>query len=130
MEIEYQQVEIVEEIKCTGGQPDDWIEVDAPNYSIWVTPQGGRYHTSTRCPTLANTRRIAMCPWCPICGHRQAAPRFSPVHIRSPGDEAHHDQRCPRARAQALRMHPFCQRCDRIPEAFQRPHPVRRPRGG
>ena len=111
-----------------GGQPDDWIEVDAPNYSVWVTAQGGRYHTSTRCPTLANTRRIALCPWCPICGHRQAAPRFSPVHVRSPGDEAHHDRRCPRAGTQVLRMYPFCQRCDRVPEAVPRPHPVRRPR--
>lgn len=113
------------------GQPDDWIEFEAPNYSVWITPQGTRYHSSTTCVTLANTRRIALSPWCPICGRSQSAPRYSPVFVRAPGDEAHHDRQCPRAGNQILRRYPFCQRCTTIPAAVVRQPPMyRRPRFG
>ena len=89
-------------------------EGDEPNYRVWITPMGARYHTSMLCPTLHNTRRIRRSPWCPVCGHRRVDQRYTPVYIESYGGDAHHDQRCPRMGLRLPTQYAFCQRCPRF----------------
>ena len=97
--------------------PPDPDGVDLPNYSVWITPSGTRYHTSMSCPTLANTRRIAISRWCQTCGRIRPNQRFSNVYVVSPGLDAHHDRNCPQVGLRMPTFYPCCQRCERLPLA-------------
>ena len=103
-------------------------EGDEPNYRVWITPMGARYHTSMLCPTLHNTRRIRRSPWCPVCGHRRVDQRYTPVYIESYGGDAHHDQRCPRMGLRLPTQYAFCQRCPRFNPDYAGPYTE--PHGG
>ena len=103
-------------------------EGDEPNYRVWITPMGARYHTSMLCPTLHNTRRIRRSHWCPVCGHRRVDQRYTPVYIESYGGDAHHDQRCPRMGLRMPTQYAFCQRCPRFNPDYAGPYTE--PRGG
>ena len=95
--------------------PPDPDLADLPNYSVWITPNGRRYHTSMSCPTLANTRTIAVSRWCEVCGRIRPERRFSDVYVVSPGLDAHHDLNCRLVGLRVPTLYHCCQRCDRIP---------------
>ena len=97
--------------------PPDPDGVDLPNYSVWITPSGTRYHTTMSCPTLANTRRIAISRWCQACGRIRPNQRFSNVYVVSPGLDAHHDRNCLLVGLRMPTLYPCCQRCERLPLA-------------
>ena len=97
--------------------PPDPDSADLPNYSVWITPNGRRYHTAMSCPTLAKTRTIAISRWCQACGRIRPERRFSDVYVVSPGLDAHRDMNCRLVGLRTPTLYRCCQRCDRIPVA-------------
>ena len=86
-----------------------------PEYNVYVTRGGARYHTSTRCCTLANTRRLLRCRWCDTCARITDLRRYGSVYMADVGAVAHLDTHCPVLNGPPWIHFPHCQRCGTWP---------------
>ena len=80
-------------------------EIDSDRWRrsrVSITPWGERYHPSSECPTLNQTRRIRFSPWCQACAvtsdHRGL------IYAVGPGKVAHVRGNCPRIERIASRL--------------------------
>ncbi len=86
-----------------------------PEYNVYVTQGGARYHTNTRCCTLANTRRLLRCRWCDTCARITDLRRYGSVYTADVGTVAHLDTHCPVLNGPPWIHFPHCQRCGTWP---------------
>ena len=100
-----------------GGPPNpQGLPRYVPEYNVYVTRGGARYHTSTRCCTLANTRRLLRCRWCDTCARITDLRRYyGSVYMADVGAVAHLDTHCPVLNGPPWIRFPHCQRCGTWP---------------
>lgn len=76
-----------------------------PSFRILVTDWGNRYHVNDKCPSLANSRRLAYSPWCPNCTTGEFR-KGTKVKTQGPGRPAHTQKWCGEGR-----MYQACSHC-------------------
>lgn len=60
---------------------------------IYITRWGRKYHTSSRCPSLAQSR-LQLSSWCPECGWTEDGELPAMVYARGSGAQVHQERTC------------------------------------
>ena len=93
----------------TGTARNDRSSRGSSRRSAFVTPWGTRWHQSTTCPTLANSRRLVPSQWCQSCSEANRDESL-PIYSVGPGGVAHYDSNCPLLQPKS-KKYPMCQIC-------------------